>query len=377
MAPVTNPPPPNWGPPPPPYGQGQPPYGPGQWPPQQGWGQPPAPPKNNNVKWLLIGVAVLLVIAISVGATLLFTRDSGGGPTQTANGNPPAAGEIASANDTGPVSIITEDPTCVSARPIFDTLTAEQRRGWTDRDYKIPSAAWTAEQRNVYRTAGDAMLRAADQLAALARVTPHRVMRELYTQAIAYWQAYVQSFDNYEEIDNHLVLTASNAASALITLCTTIDYKVAAARAPLVDAGEAPMSQYPENDPGNYDNMFISQSGNPICQKWVELIDRFDSASKEWRNSDLSVSVNQWSNDERSLVASVSPLISSHADDVEALGRDSENPIFEDIATLSAQYWRAIVEAFPSYSSADSYLSATASHADYMILNACKAVGGQ
>ncbi|MGK2882793.1 MAG: hypothetical protein ACSLE6_19100 [Mycobacterium sp.] len=323
---------------------------------------------------MLIGVAVLLVIAISVGATLLFTRDRGG-TTQTATGNPPAAGEIASAGDTGPVTVITEDPTCISARPIFDTLTAKQRQGWTNRDYKIPARAWTADQRDMYRTAGDAMLRAADQLAALALVTPHRVMRELYTQAIAYWHAYVQTFDNYEERDNHLVLTASNAASALITLCTTIDYKVAAARAPLVDPGKNPATQPITGDPEMNNDMFISVDGNPICREWVESIDQFDVASKEWRATDLSVPSSQWSDDQRAIVATVSPLISEHADKVELLGRDSGNPVFEDIATLSAQYWRAIVEAFPSYSSADSYLSATASHADFMIRNACKAVG--
>lgn len=373
---MTNPPPPgNWGPPQPPYGQGQPPYASGPWPPQQGWGPPPQPPKNSSLKWLLIGVAVLLVIAISVGATLLFTRDGGDGTTQTANGNPPAAGEIASANDTGPVSIITEDPTCISARPIFDTLTAEQRLGWTDRDYKIPSTSWTAEQRDIYRKAGEAMLRAADGLAPLARATPHRVMRELYTQAIAYWHAYVQTFNNYEEIDNHLVLTASNAASALITLCTTIDYNVAAARAPLVDVVEEPSSQPLSIDPGKRDALFISASGNPLCRDWIEATEEFDGPTKDWRNSDLSVPASQWTDAQRALVAGVSPLISAHADRVEALGRESENPVFEDIATLSAQYWRAVVEAFSSYSSADSYLSATASHADYMIFNACKAVG--
>jgi hypothetical protein len=71
---------------PPPYGQPIDPsaFNPQQPPPpgwQQGtWAQPSPPPqKGNGVKWLLIAVAVLLVIAISVGVTLIFTRGGGGG----------------------------------------------------------------------------------------------------------------------------------------------------------------------------------------------------------------------------------------------------------------------------------------------------------
>ncbi|MCW2511124.1 MAG: hypothetical protein JWR11_166, partial [Mycobacterium sp.] len=76
--------------PPPNQGQpyGQPGYNPQQPPPpgwqQGGWSSQPAPPspqKGNSLKWLLIAVAVLLVIGISVGATLIFTRDGGSGST--------------------------------------------------------------------------------------------------------------------------------------------------------------------------------------------------------------------------------------------------------------------------------------------------------
>src|ERR1700755_275126 len=88
-----------------PHGQ-QPPPG---W--QQGWPQQPGPPpqKGNSLKWLLIAVVVLLVIGISVGATLIFTR---GGVGTTPTPTSVAQSDIASANDNGPVSIITDEPTC-------------------------------------------------------------------------------------------------------------------------------------------------------------------------------------------------------------------------------------------------------------------------
>ncbi len=98
------PPPPNqWGSQPPTGGQ---PAGGPQW------GPPPGPPpRGGKGKWIFGGIALLAVIAVTVVITVLVVgKDSGGGesPTPT-NGN---GSDFASANDKGPVGIITEDPTC-------------------------------------------------------------------------------------------------------------------------------------------------------------------------------------------------------------------------------------------------------------------------
>lgn len=375
MAPVTNPPPPgNWGPPQPPYGQGQPPYGSGPWPPQQGWGPPQQPPKNNSLKWLLIGVAALLVIAISVGATLLFTRDGGGGTTQTANGNPPAAGEIASANDTGPVSIITEDPTCEPWRPINDSLVDQQRKGWGERDYSLPASSWSPEQRTLHDEIATAMRRAADQTVQLAKMTPNRVMRELYEQSIAYWRAYADSIPTYTVKDNSLAVTASDTSGALVTICAAIDYRSAATRGPLVTASEAPTKLAPIGDPAN-PAMFLPTSGNTVCAEWTSASDKFDDDTKAWRESDGGTPATEWTPERRAVMEDAASKMLAYADAIQALGARSGNPILMDFATLSAQYFRAYTESIPSYTSADSYLSATASYANFIVFNACAATG--
>ncbi len=96
---------------------------------QQGpWPQQPGPPpqKGNSVKWLLVAIAVLLVIGVTIGATLLFTRGGGGtGPTPTTSGAP---SDIASANDTGPVAIITDEPTCNAVNDINNSTGRRQKR---------------------------------------------------------------------------------------------------------------------------------------------------------------------------------------------------------------------------------------------------------
>jgi hypothetical protein len=323
---------------------------------------------------LLIGVAVLLVIAISVGATLLFTRDSGGGTTQTATGNPPAAGEIASANDTGPVTIITEDPTCEPWRPINDTLARKQAQGWGDRDYSRPASSWTANERSMHDDIADAMRNAADQTVALARMTPHRLMRELYEQAIAYWRGYADSIPTYTAVDNHLAGAARNASGALVSICAAIAYKSASARAPLAAGGGSIPPSRDLRDPSE-PSMFLADARDPACDDWIAASDVFQVDSEPWRNLDPNIEASDWNSDRTATMEQMRQVITAYSDNQDALGEKSQNSVFEDLASLSSLYWRAFAAAIPSYTTADTYLSNTASYTDFLILDACKAAG--
>ena len=204
------PPPPNrWGSQPPtgggqpPWGAGPPPGASGQpggvppWGPQQPWSAPPGPPpRGGRGKWILAGIAALAVIAVTVVITVLVVRPDSGDNSPTPGNN--SGSEIASANDKGPVSIITEDPTCEAWRRVGNGLSAaEQKVNWGDRDPSVPASAWTPEQRTMYETVGNAMRSAADQTVDLVKLTPHRVMRELYEQFIAYARAFADSVPTY------------------------------------------------------------------------------------------------------------------------------------------------------------------------------------
>ena len=189
----------------------------GPWP-----QQPPPPPKGNTTKWLLIAIALLLVVGVSIGATLLFTRD-GGGPS-----NPPTTGvpsDIASANDTGPVSIITEEPTCKAFNTINNGLAdvRVRRMGWPSRAASDPLPNWTPEQRTQVEAVATAMRNAADQTVPLAKQTPHRVVREIYDQFIAYGRAYADSITDYSPADNGLASANVSASCAIIGICNAIE----------------------------------------------------------------------------------------------------------------------------------------------------------
>ncbi len=161
---MTLPPPPGGNPPtPPPGGPFQPPVGgPGPYPgpgpqqppwPQQSWpaGPPPPQKRGNGWKWALGAVALLAVIGVTAAVTMSVTGDNDGGngsPTSPPSGNNSG---IASANDTGPATIITEDPTCAAWTPINNTLAqiAERTAGTSATLLSLPQN-WTPELRAQY-----------------------------------------------------------------------------------------------------------------------------------------------------------------------------------------------------------------------------------
>jgi hypothetical protein len=323
---------------------------------------------------LLIGVAVLLVIAISVGATLMFTRD-GGDASPTATRASPAPGEIASANDTGPVAIITEDPTCEPWRPIIDTLAKQERQGWESRPYDVPASAWTPEQHRMFVKVADAMRQAADQTVPLAKLTPHRVMRELYEQSIAYWRAYTDSIPDYTERDNFLAGVATDTSGALVAICDAISQGSAATRGPLVQASNSPREIYTSGTPDS-PQPFMETNGNTICGDWKRISDQFDRDGAQWRDSDPNIPATDWDPQRRQIMTDIIPIITMLADDLLTLGARSENPVIDDFATLAAQYWLAFAIPVPSYNVADSHLSATAAYVTYAVFNACASAVG-
>src|SRR6202008_1938619 len=109
-------------------------------------------------------------------------------------------------------AVIVEDPTCAAWAPIKDTLAAREAGTVAERDRLTPASAWTAEQRALYQDAAQAMGSAAAQTVGLVQLTPHRVMRELHEQFIAYANAYAASIPTYTPANDNLAGTADSVA---------------------------------------------------------------------------------------------------------------------------------------------------------------------
>ena len=143
------------------------PAGAPQWGPPTGgqpggvpqWGPPPGPPqrRGGKGKWIFGGIALLAVIAVTVVITVLVVgKDSGGGSPTPTNGN---GSDFASANDKGPVGIITEEPTCDAWGRIADEYSCSNKGrqlGVTGIN-RYRRTAWTPDQRAMYEAVGKAM----------------------------------------------------------------------------------------------------------------------------------------------------------------------------------------------------------------------------
>lgn len=377
------PPPGGWQPPqqpgpPPNQGQpyGQPGYNPQQPPPgwQQGnWAQQsgPSPKNGSSLKWLLVGVAVLLVIGVTVGATLLFTRDNGGSTTTP---TPNTIGGIASANDTGPVAIIADEPTCKEFVGINNSLGDLQDGGWGDLRANLgPAAEWTSDQRATVEAVAVATRNAADKAVPLAKKTPHRLVRELYEQFIAYGRAYADSIPSYEPSDDALATANVNASSAIIGICNTITYG-SVNRALALGAAPPPSQIAPVSNPDEA-RPFIEKSDD-TCASWIERSDKFAADTTAWEQLDSSVPASQWTPERRAMEAAVLPLLTTYADQLASSAQQSGNPVLDDFGVAASLYIRSYVSVGDKYTSADSWLSYTGFRLSQLVKGACRAVAG-
>jgi hypothetical protein len=371
---------PSWGGQPPGYG-GQygppaqsPPGGPPQWGQQPQWAGPPGLPstKGGRGKWILGGLAIVVVIALAVVITVLVMRPSGGGgPTPTpTNGH----SDFASAGDAGPVNIIAEDPTCEAwGKVARDYADVEKSASWAARDLSVSAGGWTPEQRNMYDTVGKAMAGAADQTERLVKQTTHRAMRELYEQFIAYARKFVDAIPTYDAKDANLAIVTDTIGNGLANICSAIDYRSAQPIAPLIAVPAPPERTSPAGEP-RVTPMFLADN-NPVCPKWATAVSKFVDDTAAWQAIPAKIPATEWTPDQKATYDAVASVMSTNADELENLGRQSDNPTLEDIAVLASQYRRAYVLAIPSYTSADNFLSEAASDLVKTIDWACKAAG--
>lgn len=363
--------PPTWGAPPPqPPGGWQNQPGPGgQWGQQQPWPAPVPPKKGGAAKWAIGAVALVGVIAVTAVVAVSCTKNSGG-----SNGGSTSAApsDVASANDKGPVGIITEDPSCAPWVPITNTLGDLEAKGWRDRDPSIPAASWTPEVKAQYDAISKAWRKGADQTVQLAKTTPHRVMRELYSQSIAYMRAYADSIPTYTQADDSLARAATTTGLVITYICNAISSGSAAARAALVPALAAPAAVAPVGDLSNPQRLF----GTPdvVCSDLTPTLEQLleSPVFKSWLNTNPQIPVANWSPEQQSLTDAVVPIMSSTADALEKLAHRTSNAVVQDFILLGVQYRRTYIESLPTYQPSDSNIYLAGQYAPGVVAMACK-----
>jgi hypothetical protein len=327
-----------------------------------------------------VGAAAIVVVAIVVAVAVLTQtgRHSAGNPAVSSS--PTVTAAAASAGDTGPVGIITEDPTCITWTMVGQTWLASAPVEHWDTTHPgeknpllISGSAWTPDQNAVMQATAKATRLAAVKTAPLISTTPHRVMRELYEQFVVYARAFADSIGpKYFPPFAALGGTTESLFNALVSICTTAETGAAKARAALVSAPDPPSHVAAPQDPANLQR-FLATNDLPACGEVTSVSKKFQDnpTFTDWDKSGVSQSTPQ----QKALNDAVVPLMLSLADDIQQAVARSNNPVMLDFGTLLALYQRVFAKALPTYSTADSELEGAASYMRYVFRDGCAAVG--
>ncbi|MCV7286136.1 hypothetical protein H7J87_12435 [Mycolicibacterium wolinskyi] len=319
-------------------------------------------------------MALVAIVALAIVATLYVTRADGSAGSSGAPG--PGGSGFASADDAGPAGIITDDSTCEAWRTISHDMEAvSDAVKWNEQDYSVPAAQWNADQRNAFEKKSASLGSAVPKVESLAKQTPHRVMRELYGQYIAYTQAWIDAVPTYSATDRDSVATSNQLFTVLNRVCDAIYFRAAQQLAPLIAAAAPPSDvQALQGEAQPATEPFMNQ-GDASCEDWRAMIDRFeqDSRMKAWNDLDPNVRASERTPEYTAVVDAVLPVLGTYADDMERLGRQSGNPVWEDFAVTAAQYMRAYIQGAPTYRPAYGLLSLTSTILANSVNWACKA----
>jgi hypothetical protein len=198
-------------------------------------------------------------------------------------------------------------------------------------------------------------------------------MRELYEQFVAYTRTFVDRIPSYAAADDNFVAVSDVIDAGLNNICSAISFHSAPPIAPLISDPAPPSDVSQLGDP-KAPTIFLD-SANSICSELSPIITKFDTDTAAWLAIDAKIPATQWTPEEKAINDAVMPVMTTNANDLERLGRKSNNATLEDFAVLAAQYQRAYVAALPTYTSPDGFLAQAAAFLVKTINLACKAAG--
>jgi hypothetical protein len=322
------------------------------------------PPRDDKRRWIIALVALAVIVA--VGAVLLFTRQDDLSAAPAADNSPKTAPAVAaltssapptifaSAEDTGPLTIITSDETCGPWDNIQTAVAVAQRSG--------------------FDAVGNALRSGADDAVTLAAQTPHRAMRALYDAFIVYGRGYAEALPTYQPKDDFLAQAALAALDAITKICAANHSDSAATQAPKLPPVPPPTNPQTLGDPAN-PQRFLTSPG-PTCASWIPAATTLQSRTKEWSALDPNIGVAQWNPEQRAVHDDTARVVTARASDMEVAGRGSGNAVVEDLATLGAVYFRAYATAEPLYWAGDHELAEVGFNVNNLISAACQAAAG-
>ncbi|BCI84513.1 hypothetical protein MTY66_61380 (plasmid) [Mycolicibacterium sp. TY66] len=315
---------------------------------------PSTPPRRHRpaLKWAGTVAAFAVAIAVGVGGTLLII-DMG---KPKSNGAAPNPFGVASANDNGPAGVITEDASCEPLQPIYKALYDGEQNGWQNRNIGVPKSAWDARDEKMFTDVGNTFRKTADATAALAKLTQHRTMRELYGQFAAYARTYADHIPTYTPNDENLAQASIVSMNMILSICQAITNGAAENRGRMINAAAPPKTVAPVTDPDK--PALLMTSPDPQCEPMLQAVKDIDAdpVIVNWQKEPYDIPYENlpesWRADNRAAM----PIWTRFADQMESVGRSFASPVAQDIAVLQAQYGRAYIQGNPTYNPPDNEL---------------------
>lgn len=331
------------------------------------------PRKSSDIEMRLRVFGAMLAIAIVLaGASLAgCSRNHGGAPTSDAvqSRTSQQAQDIASSHDTGPVTLIVDDPTCGQIREISDSIrpTLESLDKF---DPQIPASQWTDSRRSRYQEALGQLNTAADKYLQIAKQTPSRVMRELYLQSVAYYQAFVTRIDSYVPETHNIALAARYYVETIEYICSA------------EFATEERKDDQRSVDPGPIAAPSIAEAAipqvlmkepDPVCPAWIDSMERSELEIQAWRRGfDPSLPAGTWPESQRNLMASAKPVFQQEINKMNTSLKTVSNPTLRDLTALSSLYLSTFIAWSDTYVPQDMWLYNTAISLRNAIATSCQ-----
>lgn len=315
---------------------------------------PPTPSPKPWLKWVLIATVVIVIVAVTaVVITVVKSEGSSTGDSETVSAAP---SDVASAGDKEPVSIVIEDASCDAQIPIFKNFyEGIKASGYDDMDRTVPASLWSPEERRSASEAKRVTAATIAQMGPLVKLTTHRVMRELYEQTMAYWQAWIDKVPTYVGSDDAYWAAGNSGERAIIKMCEALRYKPAQARSFLADPPIPPksFSEVTSATP----QPFLA-GGADQCGEYTATMAGYydDPVIDQWLKIDYKIVASGWDSNQRQLTEKAGDILIKLAHKLSNLGSDSGNPVMADFTAMGAQYLTAYAHALPSYTPNDNYL---------------------
>lgn len=369
----------------PPVNQQSVPAYPGPWPPPDHRWQPPPPQRRDRRRWALAAVASIAVLLFTATAIILVRNNFGDHSGIAASSTTSVGGASApavSANDTGPVTIVADDPTCQAWLSIAlgwgkDPLATWLTNASGPSPLSVPANQWSAKQRAAAQASADSRMATAKKAATLATTTPHRVMRELYEQFIAYNRAFAGTVTgNYVPKNAFLYYTAGDVLQTLQSVCAAIrDGATIGLPAPTPSPAN-PARVAPPQDPDN-PQRFVNAADAPACAQLAVAQGHYSDnpAVTQWLNLDHAIPATRWDPQQKAIYDAVTKVMFNLADEVERSVSGGNNPVMTDFGELFIRYERAYATELPHHVAGDVEIVMPAQNMLQTMTQACRLNG--